>query len=103
YKTQALELRYRYHGPDQSYEGSRINFSGDTRLRLTEAKELLKRYPAGAEVEVWYDPANPSCSVLERTGARSLPTIALFAVGYGAFVVSALLFAVVLYIQAINN
>jgi hypothetical protein len=59
-------VTYRYQVDGESYVGTRVEFSF-TRIYFTpEAQTVLKRYPPGAPVTVYYDPANPAESTLEQ-------------------------------------
>lgn len=56
-------LRYEYTVNGRQYAGTRVNavgFSGHRAARLAAA-----RYPEEQDVEVWYDPRDPSRAVLE--------------------------------------
>lgn len=52
---------YAYQVDGQVFQGSRVKVRG-----LAEASGTLARYPAGACVTVFYDPADPANSALER-------------------------------------
>ncbi len=54
-------VTYSYAVNGKDYQGNRVGFfSRDT------AQQVVSRYPSGKQVEVFYDPANPSSAVLER-------------------------------------
>ncbi len=60
-----IELDYLYLADGVAYEGHRLNagwhcFASEQRIR-----ELLKKYPSGKEVKVYYNPENPSQAMLE--------------------------------------
>lgn len=57
-----VQYSYQVHG--QMYEGSRI--APGMEVGGTGAGKVVDRYPAGAQVMVFYDPANPSDAVLEK-------------------------------------
>ena len=64
--TYSADIAYRYTVDGAPYEGDRV------RLTLTQstsdssdARRVVDRYPAGAEVRVAYDPDDPATSVLE--------------------------------------
>jgi hypothetical protein len=62
------EVVYSYTVDDKRHEGSRIRFhhSGrDAFLRRSQVEELIAGYPVGKTVPVYYDPGDPSESVLE--------------------------------------
>ncbi len=60
-------VEYTYRVGEQDYRGARIGIGEPTDLEPT-----LARYPVGARVPVFYDPAQPSQAVLERTLPVSL-------------------------------
>jgi len=57
-------VEYEFTVGNRRYRGSRIGIGDDAGGANTEA--TLKRYPAGATVTVFYDPADPRNCVLER-------------------------------------
>jgi len=61
-------VRYSYQVGREVYQGSRIRAGGDTRTgeEGNRAREVLTRYPVGTSVHVFYDPADPTRSALER-------------------------------------
>ncbi len=52
---------YAYQVDGRFFQGSRVKLRG-----IAEASAALARYPAGACVTVYYDPADPAHSALER-------------------------------------
>jgi hypothetical protein len=62
---------YAYQVNGQVFQGQRVRF-GDEYGRIavggteTSASNTVARYPSGASVVVYYDPANPANSALER-------------------------------------
>lgn len=52
---------YSYNVGGKAFNSSRIGF-----ITVGTASQLVRRYPVGQQVEVYYDPANPSSSVLQR-------------------------------------
>ncbi len=62
-----LTLSYRYEVGGTSYEGDRVQF-GPARVAERELIERLEtKYPPGAQVNVHYDPNDPSTAVLETS------------------------------------
>lgn len=59
---------YQYEVNGQSYQGQRVKASDKfMSIRLAgETQATVARYPIGSRVTVYYDPANPSESALER-------------------------------------
>ncbi len=68
-KEYRLSVRYSYSVDGKSYSGDRVTASDMYEKTLNAAQERLKKYPAGGEVRVYYDPDNPASSVLE-TGMK---------------------------------
>ncbi|MEX2026917.1 MAG: DUF3592 domain-containing protein [Pirellulaceae bacterium] len=65
--TYDAKIRYEYVAQGQSHRGDTIrNFSMRMNGGRQEAKRSVNRYPVGKRVVVYYDPARPSQSVLER-------------------------------------
>lgn len=59
-------LRYRYEVAGTAYVGFRIAFSGyGTSRRALD--DLIKPYPVGRSVRVYYDPQDPASAVLNNT------------------------------------
>jgi len=61
-------VRYAYQVGQEAFQGSTIR-AGDELSGLSldgHARNVLARYPVGASVLVYYDPANPTQSALER-------------------------------------
>jgi Protein of unknown function (DUF3592) len=84
-------IRYHYRVGDKDHEGDGARIGGKSRTMGLLAKALLKQYPEGREVEVYYDPADPARSSLEQRGKASLPTTIVFLVVFAA--ISAILTA----------
>ena len=63
-----LFVKYTYTVDGKSYTGNHITAFDEYQKTLSRANDVLKKYPVGGEVSVYYDPADPGLSVLE-TGA----------------------------------
>lgn len=57
-------VQYSYHVGGQSYQSSK--YAPGPEMGGTGAGKVIARYPAGAQVMVFYNPQNPSEAVLER-------------------------------------
>lgn len=57
-------VQYSYQVGGQSYQGTKI--APGMEVGGTGAGKVVARYPAGAQVMVFYNPQNPSEAVLER-------------------------------------
>lgn len=65
--TFVVAVRYEYAVGGQTYRGSRVAFRTPTPFANAAAADRDRaRYPEGATVTVYYDPAHPAESVLER-------------------------------------
>jgi hypothetical protein len=62
-------VHYTYQAMEQAYQADRI-MPGPS-VGGSWAHKVVQRYPAGAQVMVYYDPNNPSDAVLER-GCRAI-------------------------------
>lgn len=62
-------VKYTYFVDKRSHTGKRITASDVYQKTLSGAKDILKKYPVGGEVSVYYDPADPGTSLLE-TGIK---------------------------------
>lgn len=60
----APSIAYEYTVNGKRYTGERISLGEN--IPETDFERVLNRYPVGAEVTVYYDPANPAQAVLER-------------------------------------
>jgi hypothetical protein len=60
-RKQTPIVLYAYQVDGRFFQGSRVRLRG-----VAEASGALARYPAGACVTVYYDPANPALCALER-------------------------------------
>jgi len=59
-------LSYRFSANGQAFSGSRLAFSGRSSSFRSEIEEIGVKYAVGTQHAVYYDPADPSQSVLER-------------------------------------
>lgn len=58
-------IRYQYNVAGQEHQGMRRTFSDVRTSSRSRTEKILERYPAGSSVTVYYDPGDPSASVLE--------------------------------------
>lgn len=65
---------YQYQVEDDLYASQQVSF-GITKSYASQngAGQALKAYPIGKEVTVYYDPADPSNAVLDRSTTRVTP------------------------------
>jgi len=76
-------IRYRYRVAEKDYEGDSIRIGGKSRSMGLLAKALIKKFPEGRPVEVYYDPADPSKSSLDMKGKGASGSIIILIV-FGA-------------------
>ena len=69
-QTATVSVRYSYEVDGSSYTGNTLSFEKQDSFHPDTAASLLKPYPSGANCTVYYDPKQPSKSVLIK-GARS--------------------------------
>ena len=86
-------VSYAFNVGDARYHGSRVSFAADR--GNGGIAEMLKRYPAGMEVTVYYDPSNPADCVLDRDppGGRFFAKMIGGSLAAGAILVTLLLAA----------
>ena len=76
-------FKYRYMAPDGIKTGRKLRFTPISRTH-GGAMALVKKYPVGKVVKVFYDPSNPSRCVIERGGGLSLIALPIVALVFGA-------------------
>ena len=77
-------IRYHYRVGTKDYEGDAAQIGGKSRAMGIVAKALLKKFPEGRPVDVYYDPADPSHSALEPQGKGSATPLVVFLVVFTA-------------------
>lgn len=84
------DVKYHFQVNGRDYSGTRISFMSTTGSSEKAQYALIEPYPVGAEVTVYYDPDDPSSSILVP-GSGSLVTriifyaIPLLLAGFGVF------------------
>lgn len=85
-------VRYAFEARGRTYESERVAIgapAGPATPDADGARRLVDRYPAGAEVDVWFDPADPRRSVLVQGVPPAQIAVAVVLgvalVGAGAF------------------
>ncbi len=74
-------LRYRYAVAGREHVGFRASFSGYGVSRAA-MEALIRPYPLGATVRVYYNPADPALAVLDRTTESDWAYWLLFGLGF---------------------
>jgi hypothetical protein len=84
---------YSYSVMGSDFHSRRVGFGMDMSGPKSGAVSMMKRYPVGKTVSVFFDPEKPGEAVLEHSIKNSVSTIILFSVfggvGIIAFLVSA--------------
>jgi hypothetical protein len=62
----SVRVTYAYTVEGSNYEGNTVGFGTMSHNERSDAQEELKFYPKGKTIEVYYDPENPSDSVLKK-------------------------------------
>ncbi len=74
-------LRYHYEVGGTTYVGFRASFSGYGVSR-TAMEAVVKPYPQGSRVRVYYNPRNPASAVLDNTAPSDWLYWFMFGVGF---------------------
>lgn len=77
-------MRYRYRVGGKDYEGDGFQIGGKIRAGGLIAKALIKKYPEGRDVDVYYDPTDPARSALDKKDSATRPTIVVFVILFTA-------------------
>jgi hypothetical protein len=77
------DVSYRYKVNGANYSSSQITLADFSSTR-TRAQGIVERYPDKSTVEVYYNPANPSESVLEPGSTGGITLVYLFGAGFAA-------------------
>ena len=62
----SVRVTYAYTVEGSNYEGNTVGFGTMSHNERSDAQEELKSYPKGKTIEVYYDPENPSDSVIKK-------------------------------------
>ncbi len=88
--TYKADVAYRYKVRGSDYSSDRITLA-DFSSSGGRAQSIVNRYPDGAPVSVYYNPADPSDAVLERGGTSGIGV--LYIIG-GFFAAAGLVFLI---------
>ena len=66
YTVYKANIKYKYQYKKRIYTADRHNFFSNEYERRSEARDVLKHYPAGKKTTCFVDPENPSRAVLTR-------------------------------------
>ncbi len=78
------QVRYHYEVKRRPYLGSEIRYGDTTGSARSAQQKLVDKYPAGSQVDVYYDPDSPDTAVLEPGGTpllMTIPPVALLGIG----------------------
>jgi hypothetical protein len=60
-----LDIDYLYMVNDKIFEGRRYDAGWKCFASEDNIKDIIKRYPTGREIKVYYNPSNPSISMIQ--------------------------------------
>ena len=64
--TYHLDLEYEYSVADRRYIGRKIGMANIMYDSKENAMEILKQYPVGKEIQIYFDPEEPELAVITR-------------------------------------
>jgi hypothetical protein len=76
-------IRYRYRASGQDLESDQVRVGGVAMTTRVLAGKLVARYPVGARVDVYLDPADPSQALLEPRRQDNVVAVLVFAIVFG--------------------
>lgn len=63
-----VEIHYKYRISGTDYTGDRFGWDGSRQnFGIEEKRRVTKRYKTGKPIHIWFDPDNPSQSVIDRS------------------------------------
>jgi hypothetical protein len=83
--TYGATIQYKYIVDGQEFQGNRRTFSNVRTSSVRNTEKILERYPPGSSVDVFYDPDDPSSSVLEPGVGASTYILLAVAIGFLVF------------------
>ncbi len=90
------QVQYSYQVGNRTFTGTRITVSDVYQRNRGSAEDILRKFPAGATVTVYYDPDDPAMAVLEQ----GMPGNVKVLLGAGA---GCLVLAVLIGISAVRS
>lgn len=87
-------VRYEYHVSEMQFVGTRISYGDHGSGNKLKQETIASKYPAGHQVNVYYDPENPQASILKqgvRAGTCLELSIGLFFAAIGGVMLSVFL------------
>lgn len=83
--TYGATIQYKYTVDGQEFVGDRRTFSNVRTSSVRNTEKILERYPLGSSVDVFYDPDDPSSSVLESGVGAATYILLLVPIGFLVF------------------
>jgi len=83
--TYGATIQYKYTVDGQEFVGDRRTFSNVRTSSVRNTEKILERYPLGSSVDVFYDPDDPSSSVLETGVGAATYILLLVPIGFLVF------------------
>ena len=68
----SANIRYEYTVDGHSYKGEHVSFANLFHIQMHDVKSIVSRYPAKAQVWVYFHPKNPKRAVLEKDAPSEL-------------------------------
>lgn len=81
--TWAASVAYQYQVKGKSYSSTNISLADVSTSSENRARAIAERYPRNAQVVVFYNPANPSEAVLERSGGGGVTLLSVIGAAFG--------------------
>ena len=66
-RTYAPHIQYQYQVNGQLYESTRFSYLGPSHRGKEDVEQIVARYPVGSKQTAYYNPDNPSESVLHKS------------------------------------
>lgn len=89
-------VKYSYNVKGQNYKGSGITASDEYQKTLSGANDILRKYPVGGNVSVYYNPEDPAISLLEQGSVKNV-----FVLLGGA--IACFIFAIAILVSALKK
>ena len=89
--TYGATIQYKYTVDGQEFVGDRRTFSNVRTSSVRNTEKILERYPLGSSVDVFYDPDDPSSSVLEPGVGAATYILLLVPIGFLVFGIAGVL------------
>jgi hypothetical protein len=79
-------IKYSYSVEDKDYTSETIRYPGVNFKKYSQAADFVSQYPIGSQIEIYYDPTNPSLSCLEMSYLNDPGQERTYILSYGALI-----------------